>query len=289
MPDVPGRRRAVPAALVVAAFVVSILPAGASSASAPPGIDRFLHALGEVESGGNYTALNPVSGAYGKYQILPSNWPAWALKYLGSSSAPQTPANQEKVARGKVADLYVWLDTWPNVAHWWLTGSGERNQALWSSYSKTYVAKIMAIYNATTDADVGIAPSPPPVGVVVVATRRIPETSADIAYSRGWAPASHEAYAGGRVLYSERDGATANYTLFARSVAWIGPVGPTRGRARIWIDGVVVGIVDTRRATFRARVTLFSRAWTRAGRHVLGIEVLDGGRPVAIDEFVITR
>lgn len=289
MPDVPGRRRAVPAALVVAAFVVSILPAGASSASAPPGIDRFLHALGEVESGGNYTALNPVSGAYGKYQILPSNWPAWALKYLGSSSAPQTPANQEKVARGKVTDLYVWLDTWPNVAHWWLTGSGERNQALWSSYSKTYVAKIMAIYNATTDADVGIAPSPPPVGVVVVATRRIPETSADIAYSRGWAPASHEAYAGGRVLYSERDGATANYTLFARSVAWIGPVGPTRGRARIWIDGVVVGIVDTRRATFRARVTLFSRAWTRAGRHVLGIEVLDGGRPVAIDEFVITR
>lgn len=289
MPDAPGRRRAVSAALFVAALVASILPTAASSASAPPGIDRFLYALGEVESGGNYYARNPVTGAYGKYQILPSNWPGWALKYIGSSTAPQTPANQEKVARGKVTDLYNWLDTWPNVAHWWLTGSGERNQALWSSYSKTYVAKIMAIYNATTDAQLGIAPTPPPVGVVVVATRRIAETSADIVYSRGWAPASHEAYAGGRVLYSERDGATANYTMFARSVAWVGPVGPTRGRARIWIDGVAVGIVDTRRSTFKSRVTLFSRAWTRAGQHVLGIEVLDGGRPVAIDEFIITR
>ena len=296
MPDAPGRRRAVSAgsraaatAILLGALVASILPAVASSASAPPGIDRFLHALGEVESGGDYYARNPISGAYGKYQILPSNWPGWALKYIGSSTAPQTPANQERVARGKVTDLYNWLDTWPNVAHWWLTGSGERNQALWSSYSKTYVAKIMAIYNATTDAQLGIAPTPPPVGVVVVATRRISETSADIVYSRGWAPAAHEGYAGGQVFYSERDGATANYTMFARSVAWVGPVGPTRGRARIWVDGVSIGIVDTRRSTFKARVTLFNRAWTRAGQHVLGIEVLDGGRPVAIDEFIITR
>lgn len=290
MPNASGRPRAASAAVFVAALVVfSILPAAVSSASAPPGIDRFLYALGEVESGGNYYARNSVTGAYGKYQILPSNWPPWALKYIGSSAAPQTPANQEKVARGKVTDLYIWLDTWPNVAHWWLTGSGERNQALWSSSSRTYVARIMAIYEATTDAMLGIAPTPPPVGAVVVATRRIPETSADIAYSRGWAPASHDGYAGGQVLYSERDGATANYTMFARSVAWVGPVGPTRGRARIWIDGAIVGIVDTRRSSFKARVTLFSRSWARAGQHVLGIEVLDGGRPVAIDEFVITR
>ena len=289
MPEAPGRRRAASAALLVTAIVISIVPAAVSSATAPPGIDRFLYALGQVESGGNYTALNPTSGAYGKYQIMPANWPAWAKTYLGSSTAPQSPANQEKVARGKVTDLYRWLGTWPNVAHWWLTGSGDNNQAHWSTYSKTYIAKIMKIYEATTDAMLGIAPKPPPVGAAVVATRRIQETNAGIAYSRGWASAAHAGYAGGQVLYSQRDGATANYTLYARSVTWVGPVGPTRGRARVWIDGKAIGIVDLRRSTFTARVKLFSRAWTRAGEHVLGIEVLDGGRPVAIDEFVITR
>ena len=140
MPETRGRRRAASLALVVAAVVFSILPSAASSASAPPGIDRFLYALGQVESGGNYSALNPVSGAYGKYQIMPANWPGWALRYIGSSTAPQTPANQEKVARGKVTDLYHWLDTWPNVAHWWLTGTGETNPARWSTYARSYVA-----------------------------------------------------------------------------------------------------------------------------------------------------
>jgi hypothetical protein len=90
-------------------------------------------------------------------------------------------------------------------------------------------------------------------------------------------------------MYSERDGATANYALYARSVAWVGPVGATRGKARIWIDGFAVGVVDLQRASFKPRVTLFTKAWTQVGSHVLGIEVLGSGRPVAIDEFVITR
>ena len=134
MPDVAGRRRAVFVALSIAAIVVSVIPFTVSSATTPPGINRFLYALGQVESGGNYYARNATTGAYGKYQIMPSNWPAWAKLYVGSSTAPWTPVNQEKVARGKVTALWNWLDTWENVAHWWLTGSGERNQALWSTY-----------------------------------------------------------------------------------------------------------------------------------------------------------
>ena len=78
MPDVAGRRRAVFVALTVATIVLSVIPFAASSATAPPGINRFLYALGQVESGGNYYARNASSGAYGKYQIMPANWPSWA-------------------------------------------------------------------------------------------------------------------------------------------------------------------------------------------------------------------
>ena len=293
MPEAIGRRRAVPVAFIVAALIVSIAPAAATSAAAPAGINRFLYALGQVESGGNYYARNSSSGAYGKYQIMPANWPGWARLYIGSSTAPQTPANQEKVARGKVTALHVWLDTWPNVAHWWLTGSGERNQALWSSFSRYYVAKIMKVYEtvseATAAADVGVAPPPIPVGVVDVTTRRAQENNASIAYAGRWAAARHAGYAEGRVFYSERDGATATFTFYGKSVKWVGPVGATRGRARVYLDGVSLGVVDTRRATFKAQVTLLSRAFAKVGKHTLTIKVIGSGRPVAIDQFVFTR
>jgi len=109
LPESAGRRRAVSVAILAAALIVTILPTTATSTTAPPGLDRFLYALGEIESGGNYTARNSVTGAYGKYQIMPSNWPTWARLYIGSSTAPQTPANQERVARGKVTALLALL------------------------------------------------------------------------------------------------------------------------------------------------------------------------------------
>ena len=83
--------------------------------------------------------------------------PAEQLGRLGAAPTsaarrlPQTPANQEIVAHRKVTALYVWLDSWPAVAHWWLTGSAERNPALWSSFSRTYVSRVMAIMKTGRD------------------------------------------------------------------------------------------------------------------------------------------
>jgi muramidase (phage lysozyme) len=47
------------------------------------------------ESGGNYSAVNPSSGAGGAYQILPSTWAAY-----GGTGLPQDapPAVQDAIA-----------------------------------------------------------------------------------------------------------------------------------------------------------------------------------------------
>lgn len=111
-------------------------------------IDRFMRALAQQESGGNYRARNDTSGAYGKYQIMPSNWPAWAKKYLGNRNAPQTPRNQEIVAKGKLQDLHRWLGSWAMVAHWWLTGDDTRSVRLWSDSSTRYVNNVMGMAGA---------------------------------------------------------------------------------------------------------------------------------------------
>ena len=298
MRDVVGRRRAVFVALSIAAITLSIIPFAASSATAPPGINRFLYALGQVESGGNYYARNSSSGAYGKYQIMPSNWPSWAKLYVGSSSAKWTPVNQEKVARGKVTALWHWLDSWENVAHWWLTGSGDRNKAHWSSFSRAFVAKVMKIYanvsESTAAANVKAgpatpaAPAKPPLGAAAV-TRHIDEMNAGITWSGSWGVARHDAYAGNSVRYSETSGSSVTYPFYGNAVAWIGPTGPTRGKAQVAVDGKVVGTVDLRRNKFTPRVTIFGRRWQTVGSHTLTVTVVGSGRPVAVDEFTVSR
>jgi hypothetical protein len=50
---------------------------------------------------------------------------------------------------------------------------------------------------------------------------------------------------------------------------------------------VSVGTVDLRRSSFRARATVFRKAWASAAAHTVTIQVIGSGRPVAIDEFVV--
>lgn len=121
--------------------------AGSGGTGVAPGVTlpHVKAGLGCWESGGRYTERNSVSGAYGKYQIMPANWPSWARKYLGRSSAKQTAANQEKVASGKLADLHRWLAQWNRVVYWWLTGDTSTNQKTWSDTAQRYVSGVMSL------------------------------------------------------------------------------------------------------------------------------------------------
>jgi hypothetical protein len=285
LPDLAGRRRAVSAAILTAALLVSVLPSIAT-ASAPPGLERFLNALGEVESGGSYTARNASSGAYGKYQIMPASWAAWARLYLGSSTAAKSPANQEIVAHRKVTALFNWLDAWPTVAHWWLTGSSERNPARWSSFSRTYVNRIIARMGGVGETAVSLRTTSSKSWIDARDTR-VSERSASIAYRSGWSSARFSGYAGDRVKYATRPGASASVTFTGTGIAWIGPVGPTRGTARVFIDGKGVANVNLRRSSFHARTVVFAKSFATAGEHTLKIVVTSRGRPVAIDELII--
>jgi hypothetical protein len=123
--------------------------AAVKSDTAGTSIDQFMSALAHVESHGSYTARNKSSGAYGKYQIMPANWAGWAAKYLGNANAAQNPANQEKVAKGRITDYYKSLGgDWRAVAHAWLTGAGNKagdmNPSSWSAASRKYVDNVMA-------------------------------------------------------------------------------------------------------------------------------------------------
>jgi hypothetical protein len=148
--------------LVGAVLVSNLLAAmGAPVTAATPSRreqSRFMWAMAGQESGWDYYARNASSGAFGKYQIMPFNWPVWAELYLGDARADQSPWNQEQVAYAKIRELYGWLGTWKRVAYWWLTGDTEAEERRWSGYAKGYVRNIMRL-RQRAPADGGPSPT----------------------------------------------------------------------------------------------------------------------------------
>ena len=270
-----GRLGAAIAAGLITVMVVVVAPTDVSAAT-PRNLARFKAAVGSVESGGRYQARNPRTGAYGKYQIMPANWPTWARQYVGSSAARQTPQNQERVASGKMSSLYRWLGSWRRVAYWWLTGSSRRSG--WTRSATRYVERVMGKFHRSGS---GAAHH----------IRLIGDRSASIDYDGHWRIARHDSYRGGTVRYATGRGASATLTFTGRGVTWYGPTGPTRGRAKVYVDGKLVRTVDLRRSTFHARAAVYSKRWSTARTHSIKIVVLRtrGRSMVAIDGFGIVK
>jgi hypothetical protein len=214
---------------------------------------------------------------------MPSSWRAWARTYLGDSYAPPTPANQEFVAAAKFRTLYRSLGSWRRVAYWWLTGSSQTYG--WSYAASHYVSRVMTYY---ASAPSGIVASP---SASTATTHWISDSSASVIYAGTWRTASYGGYAGGAVHYATAAGATASVSFTGTRIAWYGPTGPTRGQARIFIDGSYVGTVNLYRSGFTARSAAWSTSWTTAASHTLRIQVVGTpGHPmVAIDQFVVTN
>jgi hypothetical protein len=144
---VPALLVAVMAAGLAATLVNS---SGARAAASSLSVDQFKIGLGCVESAGDYRARNSSSGAFGKYQVMPSNWPVWAGTYLGDRKAKQTPRHQETVVSGEVLFLRQYLQGgWPRVAHWWLTGSTDGDRSHWSAVARHYVDRVMTYGRAS--------------------------------------------------------------------------------------------------------------------------------------------
>jgi Transglycosylase-like domain len=276
LPHRSGRRVAATVALV-ALFVFTSFQAPVSANAHAPEIDRFLYALSQVESGGRYDARNKHSGAYGRYQIMPMNWKPWAKKYIGTSRAKQTPRMQEFVARGKVHDLYHWLGSYRRVAYWWLTGKSKTSG--WSKPAKRYVNNVMAILKRTTIEKVASTRG----------VRHYTEKSEFIDYSGSWSRARHRSYRGDAVRQATRMGTSATFRFVGSQVAWYGPKGPTRGKARVSIDGLYVKTIDLYARRFDPRNRIYTKAFAQSGAHALTITVVGTkGRPVvAIDEFLV--
>lgn len=59
---------------------------------------------------------------------MPSNWPSWSREYAANvlgksvSKLPETPANQDAVAKYKMQQYFNQYGNWADVASMWYSG-----------------------------------------------------------------------------------------------------------------------------------------------------------------------
>ena len=118
---------------------------------------------------------------------------------------------------------------------------------------------------------------------------RSEEDDAGVEASGGWKIARHPAYGGAGARYATSKGAELTLTFDGTGVAIVGPTGPGRGRADVFVDGQRVGRFDATGSTFRPSRLLYTVDGLADGPHVLVVRVAGtSGRPmVAVDRFLV--
>ena len=120
--------------------------------------------------------------------------------------------------------------------------------------------------------------------------RLIQQTSTAIHYHGTWPTSTYASFSGGSARYARSSTASATYTFTGRGIALVSTRASTRGKVRVYVNGVYVAIVDLFGPT-QFRTVAWQRTWSTVGTRTIKL-VLTGtpGRPrVDLDAFAVLR
>ena len=134
-------------------------------------------------------------------------------------------------------------------------------------------------------------PPPPPSSTPI----RIEQNSSSVAYTGGtWFPKTYGWASGGTIVMCMDPNARATLTFTGTAVSWIGYRDQWSGIARVYVDGVIKGTIDTYAASAQTQAAVYTASGLTEGTHTLAIEAtgthnaVSGGSWVWVDAFVIT-
>jgi hypothetical protein len=106
-------------------------------------------------------------------------------------------------------------------------------------------------------------------------------------FSGTWNKATTTSASGGTTRYATSTSATVGWQFTGRAFAWVAPLGPKMGKAKVLIDGIVVAKVNLNTSKNQPRMLVFSRRWDASASHFVKIKVLSSR--VDIDAFAVLR
>jgi hypothetical protein len=99
------------------------------------------------------------------------------------------------------------------------------------------------------------------------------EGSSAIHWTGMWHTGSSTSFWGGHDRYATASGAKASLTFRGRSFAWVGSVGPTRGWARVYVNGILIRSINLNATTSANRRVLFATSWSTAVSRTVTIRI----------------
>jgi len=121
---------------------------GGKTASKQSLRNQFIWAEGQQESGGDYLAVNPNSGALGRWQVMPANLPAWLPESGQPILTPQQFLNSQ-AAQNAVAETILggYFDTYgaAGAAAMWYSGQPNPTETYGDPPVYQYVDDVLAL------------------------------------------------------------------------------------------------------------------------------------------------
>ncbi len=119
--------------------------------------------------------------------------------------------------------------------------------------------------------------------------RAVSQSSTSVRYRGTWANSTSTTWWGGTARSSSTRGSTASFTFTGRSIAWVGLKAANRGKAYVYLNGVLKATVDLYSATTLKQRIVWSASYTSSATRTITIKVLGtSGRPrVDVDGFLV--
>ena len=115
------------------------------------------------------------------------------------------------------------------------------------------------------------------------------ESSVLATYAGSWDRQQSGQFMGSYAKVSTQAGAVVDFAFTGSGVSWIGPKGPNKGKAQVYVDGRYVRTVDNYSGNPRPRESLYTASFSDVTDHTLSIHVLasTAGRVVTVDAFLV--
>ena len=126
---------------------------------------------------------------------------------------------------------------------------------------------------------------------ILLTPRLIQQTTTAVHWYRTWTTSASTSYSGGSVRYGITAGASASYTFTGRSIAFVTTKATTRGKVKVYVNGVYKATVDLSRSPTQYRSVAWQQTFpTSASRTIKLVVVGTSGRPrVDLDAFVVVK
>ena len=124
-----------------------------------------------------------------------------------------------------------------------------------------------------------------------IAASLVQQTSSSVHYSGAWGTSTSSLFSGGSVRRSSTNGASATFTFTGRAIALVTTRAVTRGKVKVYVDGVFVTHVDPTASPTMYRGIAWQMTWSSSRTRTVKL-VVEGtvGRPrFDLDGFAVLR